>query len=140
MALALAMSRKPLSGSAKTWHASGFLGPYMCRRGPLVLIVALATLTMYPSTAQEGVPEAQVRLPVAAHRSTPQPSVTIQHQLIQIEPAPRPRPVPKVRRALPSTRLAYGPLVRRDNLAVRARRVVTGDGRFRPEPFPRLDR
>ena len=73
-------------------------------------------------------------------RNTPRPSVTVQHQLIQINPAPRPKPAPRVRRAVPSTRLAYGPLLRRDNLAVRARRVVLGDGRFRPEPFPRLDR
>jgi hypothetical protein len=111
----------------------------MPRRAGLVLIVALATLTMYPSTAQEGIPAAQVTLPAAAPRA-PQPSVIIQHQLIQIEPTPTPRPVPRVRRAVPSTRLAYEPLLRRDNLASRARRVVLGDGRFRPEPFPRLDR
>lgn len=112
----------------------------MVRRAGLVLIVALATLTMYPSIAQEGVPEAQVSIPAAAPRAAPQPSVILQHQLIQIEPAPRPKPVPRLRRAVPSTRLAYGPLLRRDNLASRARRVVLGDGRFRPEPFPRLDR
>ena len=84
-------------------------------------------------------PEAQVTLPAAAPRA-PQPSVTIQHQLIQIEPSPTPRPAPRVRRVVPPTRLAYQPLLRRDTLASRARRVVLGDGRFRPEPFPRLDR
>ena len=104
-----------------------------------MLIVALATLTMYPSTAQEGLPEPQVSLPAAAQRA-PQPSVIIQHQLIQIQPAPKPKPLPRVRGAVASTRLAYGPVLRRENLASRARRVMLGDGRFRPEPFPRLDR
>ena len=114
----------------------------MCRRAGLVLIVALATLTMYPSIAQERVPETHVSIPAAAPRSTPAPAVILQHQLIQVEPAPRAKPAPRVRRAVPSTRLAYGPVFRRDNLASRARRVVLGDGRFRPEPFPRpaLDR
>ena len=110
----------------------------MCRRTGLVLIVALASLTIYPSTAQEGVAEPQVSLRPVAQRSA-QPSVIIQHQLIQVEP-PKSKPAPRVRRAIPSTRMAYDPLLRRDNLASRARRVVLGDGRFRPEPFPRLDR
>ena len=83
--------------------------------------------------------EAQVSLRAPAPRAL-QPSVVIQHQLIQIEPAPQPKPVPRIRRAVPSTRLAYEPLLRRDTMVSRARRVVLGDGRFRPEPFPRLDR
>ena len=139
MAVALGMSRNRIVGEPHRVACVWLLMLNMCRRTGLVLIVALASLTIYPSTAQEGVAEPQVSLRPVAQRS-PQPSVIIQHQLIQIEPAPKPKPVPRVRRAVPSTRMAYDPLLRRDNLASRARRVVLGDGRFRPEPFPRLDR
>jgi hypothetical protein len=74
----------------------------------------------------------------------PKPSVTLQHQLIQVEPvapvAPttRPKPAPRLRQDLPPTRRASGP-VQQESLGGRARRVLVGDGRFRPEPFPRLD-
>ncbi len=50
-----------------------------------------------------------------------------------------PKPAPRLRRTLPTTRLAYGP-TRQETLSSRARRALLGDGRFRPEPFPRLDR
>jgi hypothetical protein len=114
----------------------------MLRRTGLVMIVALAALTMYPPPAQVGeIKGTEVTMPAPAAAKAPLPSVTLQHQLIQIEPAPRPRPTLRLRRQLPATRLASasGP-IRTDSLVARARRAVVGDGRFRPEPFPRLDR
>jgi hypothetical protein len=132
-------------GAPGAWHASGFAWLDMSFRTGLVVVVALAALTVYPPPAQVGVRDPQ---PAAAARkaaSAPQPSVTLEHQLIQIEPVEpveptrRPKPAPRLRRTLPPTRLAYGP-VPQESLGVRARRVVLGDGRFRPEPFPRLDR
>ena len=112
----------------------------MPRRTGLVVIVALAALTMYPPPAQVGVRDPQAAQPAMKLPPAPKPSVTLQHQLIQVEPVRPPRPAPSLRRALPSTRLAYGPSRHQDTLAARARRAVVGDGRFRPEPFPRLDR
>ena len=103
------------------------------------MVVALAALTMYPPPAQVGVRDPQTAVPAAKVPPAPKSSVTVEHQLIQVEPQPRPRPAPRLRRSLPSTRLAYGP-PRQDTLVTRARRAVLGDGRFRPEPFPRLDR
>src|SRR5688500_6566781 len=114
----------------------------MPRRAGLVLIVALAALTMSPAPAQVGVRDPQTA-PAAAPASkvspAPKPSVTLEHQLIQVEPIRPPKPAPRLRRPLPSTRLAYG-APHQEPLVTRARRKFLGDGRFRPEPFPRLDR
>jgi hypothetical protein len=112
----------------------------MCRRAGLLAVVALAALILYPSPAQEEVRAPQTGVPTAALRSVPSPSVTLQHQLIQIEPLRRQKPAPRMRRTLPPTRLAYATLTRPGTIAARARRVVLGDGRFRPEPFPHLER
>jgi hypothetical protein len=73
--------------------------------------------------------------------------VILQHQLIEVapagpmepEPMKRPKPEPRLRHTVPATRLASGP-VRQESLGVRARRAFLGDGRYRPEPFPRLER
>ena len=126
-----------------------------CRTG-LVAIVALLTLTVYPPAAQVGGRDPQPPGAAVKAAPAPRPSVTLQHQLIQVTPAvpadpvdpgalvapvaptKRPKP-PSLRRALPSTRLAYGP-GQQESIGVRARRAFLGDGRFRPEPFPRLDR
>ena len=111
----------------------------MFRRTGLVVVVALAALTMYPAPAQvRVVREPQPALPAASSQQPPPPSVTLQHQLIQVEPVRRPKPAPRLRRTLPATQLASVP--RRDTLVARARRAVVGDGRFRPQPFPRLER
>jgi len=118
----------------------------MLRRTGLVMIVALAALTMYPPPAQVGeVKGAETAVPAPSAPGAPAaplPSVTLQHQLIQIQPPPPPKPTLRQRRHfLPSTRLASAPgTPRPDTLVARARRAVMGDGRFRPEPFPRLDR
>ena len=112
----------------------------MPRRTGLVLIVALAALTVYPPPAQVGVRDPQAATaPASKAPQPPKASVTLEHQLIQVEPMRPPKPAPRLRRPLPSTRLAYG-APHQETLVTRARRKFFGDGRFRPEPFPRLDR
>jgi hypothetical protein len=64
------------------------------------------------------------------------PSVRIEHRLIQIVPLPTPtlraRPVvPAVNRVTDSRKPES------NHLVARARRALVGDGRYRPEPFPR---
>ncbi len=103
------------------------------------MVVALAALIMYPPPAQVGVGDPQTAAPAGKAPPAPKSSVTVEHELIQVEPMPRPKPAPRLRRPLPSTRLAYG-APRQETLVTRARRKFLGDGRFRPEPFPRLDR
>ena len=129
-------------GAPDAWHASRFAWLDMSRRTGLVAVVALAALTMYPPPAQVGGRDPQPPAAAGKAAPAPKPSVTLQHQLIQVDPPEtikRPKPAPRLRRALPSTRLAYGPAPQQ-SLGVRARRAFLGDGRFRPEPFPRLDR
>ena len=114
----------------------------MFRRAALVPVIALSVLIVYPRPAQVGAPPAQSGQRSVAKPAAPAvtlPSVTVEHQLIQVEP-PRPKPAPRIRRVHPSTRLAAAPIDRRAALVVRAGRAFMGDGRFRPEPFPRLDR
>ena len=115
----------------------------MSPRTGLMAVVALAALTMYPPSAQVGVRDPQPPPPAATHAPSSKPSVTLQHQLIQIDPGEttkRPKPAPRLKRVPPPTRLAYYERPQQPSLGARARRVVFGDGRFRPEPFPRLER
>ena len=95
----------------------------MPRRTGLVLIVALAALTMYPPPAQVGVRDAQAA-PLRPRRSAAAQPVGDAGAPADPGRAVRPpKPAPRLRRALPSTRLAYGPAPA-DKLAARARRVV----------------
>jgi hypothetical protein len=112
-----------------------------------VAVVAFAALTVYPPPAQVGVRDAHPAAPAGKAAPAPRPSVILQHQLIEVapampvepEPLKRPKAGPRLGHPLPATRLASGP-VRQESLAVRARRAFFGDGRYRPEPFPRLER
>jgi hypothetical protein len=66
--------------------------------------------------------------------------VIIEHQMIEV---PMPAPPPTILRAVRparSTSASASPHARRDPpgpFVVRARRVLVGDGRYRPEPVPR---
>jgi len=115
----------------------------MVLRASLVPVLALALLILAPLPAQVEVPATQPDVPLRAARNPAPPSVRLEHQFIQIEP-PRPqKPALRIRRSIPATRLASATLERhdpREALVVRAGRAFLGDGRFRPEPFPRLDR
>jgi hypothetical protein len=64
------------------------------------------------------------------------PSIRIEHELIEVPivrpPVAPPAAVQPVRRA----RATQSP-VERPTFAVNARRLLLGDGKYRPEPFPR---
>jgi hypothetical protein len=63
-------------------------------------------------------------------------SVRIQHELIRVAPPRRPSS-PDVRRPFRSA--SARPTPREPRFVERARRVLMGDGRYRPEPFPKPD-
>ena len=109
----------------------------MVPRPALVPVVALALLILSPLPAQVGTPPPR---PVVSAPALPLPSVKLEHQLIEIRPPRRARPDVQIRRDIPATRLATAAPDRRDTLVARAGRAFLGDGRFRPEPFPRLER
>lgn len=69
--------------------------------------------------------------------------VRIEHELIRAAPAPRAAPhranrPPKLSGATRLAALKPSPERPPANLAVRAARLLAGDGRYRPEPFPRV--
>ena len=107
----------------------------------MVPLFAFAVLMLHPPLAERPRRE-PVTAPLAPVPQPPPasvaPSVRIQHELVRLpKPAPRaPRPP-----AWRSTRmaLAHEP-TGRTPLIVRASRALVGDGRFKPEPFPRLAR
>lgn len=73
--------------------------------------------------------------PPAAPGSRIDQSVIIEHQVIEVPP---PTPRPRLRAVSPPRRASAGS--GRDlpvQIASRARRILVGDGRYRPEPFPR---
>jgi hypothetical protein len=102
----------------------------------------LAVLMLHPLPASSPrVDPTEVR-PVAAPMSqleSASPSVRIEHELVRL-PTPRP---PRLSRPAQwrATRLAAAePADPPAPLLVRARRALVGDGRYKPEPFPRLAR
>jgi len=80
-----------------------------------------------------------VESPMTTEAATPAPapaSVRVEHQLIDVQPLaappPRWRPIARAQNSRPNGRRADpGAFV------TRARRALVGDGRYRPEPFPR---
>ena len=127
-------------GWRAAWHASGFSFRDMPRRAGLVIIVALAALTMYPPPAQVGVPDPQPPAAASKLPPAPRPSVTVEHQLIQVEPVRPPKPAPRLRRAVPSTRLAYGPTRPVTLVSVRAAPSLATAGSVRnPSPVSIAD-
>jgi hypothetical protein len=67
-------------------------------------------------------------------------SVRIQHEVIRVTPPRQPASPPAspdVRRAFRSA--SVSPTTREPRFVERARRVLMGDGRYRPEPFPKPD-
>ncbi|MGH9372221.1 MAG: hypothetical protein ACRD15_11880 [Vicinamibacterales bacterium] len=70
-------------------------------------------------------------------------SVRVEHQLIEVSPPPvrAPRVRPAVRSsAVGSSPGREGESRREPRFVERARRVLIGDGRYRPEPFPKPGR
>ena len=100
----------------------------------LILSVATALLTLCPATAES---------PVGATGGATHPAIRIEHQLVEAFEPPRVALAPRRRPALPARPSAVQLAVRAARpagLAARAGRMLLGDGRFRPEPFPRPGR
>jgi hypothetical protein len=112
----------------------------------MVPLMMFAVLMLYPPSASSprveptGAPPALPPAPTGIEASpvVADPSVRIEHELVRL---PKPQPPQRINRPQwRSTRLAAAePPDSRAPLLVRARRAFTGDGRFKPEPFPRVD-
>jgi hypothetical protein len=110
---------------------------------PKLIIAAAALLTLSPATAES---------PVGASQQATRPAVHVEHQLVEALERSRVAIAPRRRQAMPArpsaVQFAARPsavqfAVRPDpaaGLAARAGRLLLGDGRFRPEPFPRPGR
>jgi hypothetical protein len=114
----------------------------MYRHVRMVPMMMLAVLMLYPPPASAPRVDPAAVGPVAAPQAVPKaadPSVRIEHELVRL-PKPRPQPINRAAQ-LRSGRLAAAELSdTRAPLLVRARRAFVGDGRYKPEPFPRLER
>ena len=103
--------------------------------------MTLAVLMLHPPPASSPRVDPTAVRPVAAPVSGPEsagPSVRIEHELVRL-PKPRPQRVTRPTQWR-STRLAAAePADPQAPLFVRARRAFVGDGRYKPEPFPRLE-
>jgi hypothetical protein len=109
-------------------------------RAGLVPLVAFAVLMLHPPVTGRP-PQSQAAPAIQAPLMAPAltaPSVRVQHELVRL-----PRRAPRINRppTWRPTRMAlanqpYG----RAPLLVRASRALVGDGRYKPEPFPRLGR
>ena len=94
----------------------------------VVLVLTLAAL-LWPTRAES---------PVQAVVKTAPADVTIEHQLIRVEESRRTLRRPRV--AAANRLAAFTKPIQRGGqpaLVVRAGRLIMGDGRYRPEPFPR---
>jgi len=105
----------------------------------MVPLLAFAVLVLHPPVTGRP-PQAPVTPAVQVPETAPAltaPSVRVQHELVRL-----PKPAPRVNRPpWRSTRTALAnPPYGRAPLLVRASRALVGDGRYRPEPFPRPSR
>ena len=101
---------------------------------PKLIIAAAALLTLSPATAES---------PASASQQAMSSSVRIEHQLVEALERPGVAIAPRQRRAMPARPSAVqfaDRSARPAGLATRAGRLLLGDGRFRPEPFPRPGR
>ena len=113
----------------------------MYRQARIVPPMMLAVLMLYPPPASSPRVERTAVPAVIVPASQPDsagPSIRIEHELVRL---PKPRP-PRINRPVQwrSTRVAAAePAGPQPPLLVRARRAFVGDGRYKPEPFPRLE-
>ena len=66
------------------------------------------------------------------------PSVRIEHEIVRVPSRALPRPRPRSTSAVRQAQVA--PTPGPSSVASRTRRVLFGDGTYRPEPFPRPSR
>ena len=112
--------------------------PFMSRWLGAVLLTIGGLLLLFPRASEA--PAAAGDKSAAAsgpngERMGPAPSVRVEHELIAVTPLPTPSPRPRavVNAVDARQRRTAGP----SDFVSRARRALIGDGRYRPQPFPR---
>ena len=106
------------------------------RRPKLLVMILMLGAVLWPSRA-----ESPVQALVRDDPADVQPAdVQIEHQLIRVA---EPRPVPRRATSTAVNRLSSvrkPEQIRQDGFVARAGRLIVGNGRYRPEPFPRPGR
>ena len=105
-------------------------------------LVMLAVLMLHPPPASAPRVDLRPVPPVVAPRTAPEaadPSVRVEHELVRL-PRPRPQPINRPVQWRSARLAAAESSDSRPTLILRARRAFVGDGRYKPEPFPRLGR
>jgi hypothetical protein len=121
------VSRAPLERWPGVWHDRGvevFVRLLIILAGCLLIGLAVAQRDERP----------QARHLWAAPSAAPSDSVRIEHRLLTVEPAPL--PPARVLRAAQKERSVTRTATRPRPFFAKARQLVLGDGRFRPQPFP----
>jgi hypothetical protein len=114
----------------------------MYRHARMVPLMMLAVLMLHPPPASSPRVDRTALRPAAEPVSQPEsagPSVRIEHELVRL-PKPRPQRITRPAQWRSTRLVAAEPADAQTPLLVRARRALVGDGRYKPEPFPRLDR
>src|SRR5215213_8647032 len=112
----------------------------MYRRAALLPLAAVIAFLLFPAAELTPQGQGQPANTPANVQSPTAPTIRLEHQVIEV---PSPRMVKRApRRRIPpvATRFASASPQPASTLVARTRRAVMGDGRYRPEPFPRLDR
>ena len=113
----------------------------MSRRGVILVVLSVGLLVFFAAAKEAPVatptPAVSPAADVAATEPAAEPAVRVQHELIEVavtRPLPRPPAPPRARsRPVRSARL-------REEAPPLVRRLLVGDGQFKPEPFPRPTR
>jgi hypothetical protein len=98
----------------------------------------LTLLWPAPSQVPAGL-AAQTQASVAGATAQPPLEVRVQHQLVSADTVVQ-EPVPTIRSAARMPRSATQQMQANAGVVTRARRLLFGDGRYRPEPFPTAPR
>lgn len=121
------------------WHVSGL---FECMRSPSRMVLAVILLLGLGLSGVGEAPRPRAGSSVPAAASVPvmpvtPPAVRLQEELVY---APVVRAPGLTRVAAPLHRVAGRRASEPPRLASRARRLLFGDGTYRPEPFPRPTR
>ena len=102
-----------------------------------IVLTLGAVALLWPATAES--PVGAATAPLAPARAA---AVTVQHELVLVSAATSMASAPRRRPASPAVRLTEAPArsLKPAGFALRAGRALMGDGRYRPEPFPRPGR
>jgi hypothetical protein len=104
----------------------------MSSRVVLIGFALMAAVGLFPRRAESPARGTRVQRPPA-----PLPSVTLAHDFVRVSAAVVAPPARRARTTARTRETATKPARR---LLARAGRALLGDGRHRPEPFPRPDR